>query len=113
MPKQTIRAVVFREGDWWIAQCLEYDFVSAAETLEELPDQLLQQLRTQIEISQESGVEPFAGFPKAPARFWRMYEAAEQSRARSSSVEEEGAWTGHLLESLRGLSVRAALVPAA
>lgn len=111
MPEQTIRAVAFREGDWWIAQCLEVDFVSTAATLEELPDQLLRQLRTQIEISQEAGVEPFAGFPEAPARFWRMYELAEEARKRAPQTEESGL-TGRLLESLRGLRVRATLVPA-
>jgi hypothetical protein len=110
MPECTIRAVVFREGEWWIAQCLEHDLVGLARTLEDLPDELRKQLRTQVEASLAAGAEPFADLPAAPARFWRMYEVAE-IQARSSSPEERG-WTGRLLESLRGLTVRATLIPA-
>lgn len=110
MPERTIHAVVFREDEWWVAQCLEYDLVGLARTLEELPDELRRQLRTQIEISVEAGVEPFISLPAAPARYWKMYEAAEV-RARSSSSEDTG-WTGRLLETLRGLTIRATLIPA-
>src|SRR5689334_14623636 len=107
MPERAIHAVVFREGDWWVAQCLEHDLVCLARTLEDLPDELRKQLRAQIEISLEAGEEPFACLPAAPARYWKMYEAAE-SRVRSS----ESGWTGRLLESLRGLTVQATLIPA-
>lgn len=109
MPERTIHAVVFREDEWWVAQCLEHDLVGLSRTLDELPEELRRQLRAQIEISLEAGVEPFANLPKAPARYWKMYEAAE-SRVRSSSADEAG-WTGRLLESLRGLTVQATLIP--
>ena len=110
MPERAIHAVVFREGEWWVAQCLEHDLVGLARTLEELPDELRRQLRTQVEISLEAGVEPFACLPAAPARYWKMYEAAEV-RVQSSTSGETG-WTGRLLESLRGLTIRATLIPA-
>jgi hypothetical protein len=71
--------VVFREDDWWIAQCLEHDLVGLARTREELPEALGNQLQTQIEISLEAGVEPFTNLPVAPVRFWKMFEAAERS----------------------------------
>lgn len=110
MPERTIHALVFREGDWWVAQCLEHDLVGLARTLDELPDELCRQLRMQVEISLEAGVEPFISLPAAPARYWKMYEAAEV-RAQSSPVGETG-WTGRLLETLRGLTIRATLIPA-
>jgi len=56
---------------------LSTTLVCIARTLEDLPDALRRQLRTQIEISLGAGVEPFACLPEAPARYWRMYEAAE------------------------------------
>jgi hypothetical protein len=110
MPERTIHAVVFREGEWWVAQCLEHDLVGLAGSLEELPGELRRQLRAQIEISLEAGVEPFAELPAAPARFWKMYEAAEV-QAKSSPAGEAG-WTSRLLESLRGLTIQATLIPA-
>jgi hypothetical protein len=110
MPERTIHAVVFREGEWWVAQCLEHDLVGLAQTLEELPDELRRQLRNQVEMSLEAGVEPFACLPAAPARYWKMYEVAED-RVQSSPSGDTG-WTGRLLESLRGLTIRATLIPA-
>ena len=108
MPERAIHAVVFREGDWWVAQCLEHDLVGLARTLEELPDELRRQLRTQIETSVEAGIEPFAELPAAPARYWKMYETA---KARTSAPGEDG-WIGRLRESLRGLTVQATLITA-
>jgi hypothetical protein len=77
LPERTIHAVVFREGGWWIAQCIEHDLVGLARTREALPDALCRQLQTQIEIDLEAGEEPFANLPAAPARFWKMCKAAE------------------------------------
>ena len=77
MPKYQVRAVVFKDGDWWIAQCLEYDLVSAARTLDDLKGELLAQLEFQVAYSLRSGREPFAGFRQGPARYWKMYEEVQ------------------------------------
>ena len=71
--RRKIHAVVFREDELWIAQCLEYDFVSCAEELEDLPGELMRQIRGQIRVELEAGKEPFADFGKAPAKYWEMY----------------------------------------
>ena len=34
--KYAIRAVVFQEGEWLCAQCLEYDLVAQAKSLRQL-----------------------------------------------------------------------------
>ena len=81
-----VRAVVFREGEWWVAQCLEYDLATQARRLEDLPRELRRLLTVQIQASQEYGVEPFEGFSRAPARFWKMYENA---KSRVEPVESE------------------------
>ena len=79
----TVNAVAFRAEGLWIAQCLEYNLASYTETLEELPDELLQQLVSQIKLDTEAGLTPFANFKPAPARYWKMYEAA---RAKSAPL---------------------------
>jgi hypothetical protein len=81
-----IRAVVFRAGEWWVAQCLEYDLATQARRLEDLPRELRRLLNVQILASLESGIEPFEGFSKAPTRFWKMYENA---KSKVESVERE------------------------
>jgi hypothetical protein len=77
MIEPRIRAVVFKEGDWWIIQGLEYDFVTVARRLEDVPSSIQQFLAVLFAASQQIGVEPFYGYSKAPRRFWKMYECAE------------------------------------
>lgn len=81
-----VRAVVFRSGEWWVAQCLEYDLATQARRLEDLPRELRRLLTVQILASLECGVEPFEGLAKAPARFWKMYENA---KSKVEPVERE------------------------
>jgi hypothetical protein len=72
----TIRAVVFREGDWWIIQLLEYDLTTQVRRLEDVPSEFRRLLLAQMAANATLGVEPFHGFSKAPRRFWAMYEQA-------------------------------------
>ncbi len=73
---KTIRAVAFRNGDYWVAQCLEHDLAALAARLDDLPNELSRVLALHIEASRQNRVEPFNGFPPAPQRFWKMYEAS-------------------------------------
>jgi len=75
---RTIRAVVYREGDWWIAQCLEVDLVTAQKRREDLPRELRRAVELLVAGAQQRGVEPFYGYGAAPLRFWKMYEAASE-----------------------------------
>ena len=76
MPEYRIRAVVFKEGDWWVAQCLEYDYAAVSKSLEDLPGELQWAVTAQITISLERGIQPFHGYSPAPRRFWEMFEKA-------------------------------------
>jgi hypothetical protein len=93
MDRITVRAVLFREGDVWVAQCLEYDFAAQAKTRKRLQQELQNAIRTQIQMSEESGNEPFAGFAPAPEKYWRMYEAgrALPRKIIDSAAREEDA----------------------
>jgi len=72
----TLRAVVFKEGDWWIIQLLEYDLATQVRRLEDVPGEFRRLLLGQMAANASLGVEPFYGFSKAPRRFWTMYEQA-------------------------------------
>lgn len=73
----TIHAVVFNEGDWLVAQCLEYDIATQAKSLSTLLDEVEQIIAAYILVAEQKGVEPFANVPRAPGRFWRMYKDAK------------------------------------
>lgn len=76
MPEQTIRTIVFKEGDWWIIQGLEYDFATCTRSLEDVPGELRRWLLVLFAASQQYGIEPFTGYSPAPRKFWKMYETA-------------------------------------
>jgi len=69
-----LHAIVYFEDGWWIAQILEHDLATAARDLQDLPSELERFLQVQIAGSLEAGLKPFQDLPRAPERFWRMYE---------------------------------------
>ena len=71
-----ISAVIFQEDGTFVAQCLQYDLVAQASTIPDLHYELERVLAGQLAVSEELGLEPFAGFPPAPQKFWDMYEHA-------------------------------------
>ena len=77
MDQLRIRTVVFKDGDWWIIQGLEYDFATATRRLEDVPGEIRRWLTVLFAASQALGVQPFQGYPSAPRRFWKMFEQAE------------------------------------
>jgi hypothetical protein len=72
----SVTALVFEKEGLWIAQCLEYDIVSFAETLEDLRCELVGQLESVVSLDEREGRPPFEGFKRAPEKYWRMYEAS-------------------------------------
>ena len=72
-----ISAVVFQEGEWWSAQCLEYEITAQAKTLTDLRYELERVLVSQAAASIQLGQEPFEGLGAAPQKFWSMFENAK------------------------------------
>jgi hypothetical protein len=89
----SIRAVVFQDGERWIAQCLEYDLCTSAEDRKELTRKLASQLRLQIVLDLAKGKKPFQDLPRAPQRFWEMYSGSTPDEL----VQIRGSWLGNLL----------------
>ena len=72
-----INAIVLQEDGMWIAQCLEYNLVSCAETLAELPGELMRQVKSQIEADESAGKRPFFAYKPAAPKYWAMFEEAK------------------------------------
>lgn len=68
----TIHVVVFPEGDYLIAQCLEYDIAAQGKTIEKLEQAFMHQFVGQMEVDLQHGVVPLKHFGPAPAEFWEM-----------------------------------------
>lgn len=70
--QKEIRVITYKDGDLWVAQCLEYDIAAHAADLETLHARLLVALDAEREESVRRNGVPFAGIDPAPARFHEM-----------------------------------------
>src|SRR4051812_30496274 len=69
MSAKKLRILFFREGDWWIAQCLEHDIAAQARgDLHQAEYELERLLVSHIMACEEEGIPPFEHVPPAPAR---------------------------------------------
>ena len=68
-----LRVVVFKDGDHWIAQGLEYDIVAQSKKLGNLPDLFNRTLLNHIFARSENGQEPFKAVPRAPDEYWEKF----------------------------------------
>jgi hypothetical protein len=80
-----LRAVIFQDGDVWVAQCLEYDIGAQAQDL----DTVRRRLAVAIEIERQTSLEihgkDFAGIDEAPAHFFEMWEKRSKSNKQSKA----------------------------
>src|SRR4051794_35441810 len=77
MDPMRIRVVVYPDDEWWIIHGLDYEFVTLARRLEDVPGEIRRWLSVLFATCEELEVEPFHGYTPAPKRYWRLYEQAE------------------------------------
>jgi hypothetical protein len=85
--EHAVRAVAFRNGRNWVAQCLEYDIATQAKTRGALLCELDRILTAHLLMAEKEGTSPFKGIPRAPKRFWEMYRAARSKVHHRPTVE--------------------------
>jgi hypothetical protein len=73
MPKTKLRVVIFQEGDWLCAHCLDYDFATQAKSLDALRLDLERMIIGHVEVSFAHGLKPFANRRRAPAKYWTLF----------------------------------------
>jgi hypothetical protein len=77
MQPDTIDVLVEREGEWWVAQCLQVNVATQARTLPELRAELDRILAAHFETCTTLKIDPFAS--PAPARIWSKYAATQEA----------------------------------
>ncbi|MDP3768257.1 MAG: hypothetical protein Q8S13_09590 [Dehalococcoidia bacterium] len=77
MKPPKLRVVVFQEGDWLCAQCLEYDLGTQARTLEALLADLQRVIWGHIAICAENDLKPFSMLRRAPKKYWDMFRRSK------------------------------------
>lgn len=64
-----ISFLIFPEGGYWVAQCLEYDITTQAKNLRKIGKAIEYAVDGHIAVSKEIGVKPFESLPPAPEEF--------------------------------------------
>ena len=72
--KYVIRAVVFQEGEWLCAQCLEYNLVVQAKSLNQLSSALQRLIVAHVAVRLRHKQQPFRDLPRAPEKYWAMFK---------------------------------------
>jgi len=71
--RYVIRAVVFQEGEWLCAQCLEYDLAAQAKSLRQLFKALERLIAGHIAVRLRHKQQPFRDLPRAPKKYWTLF----------------------------------------
>src|SRR5712691_3430802 len=71
--KDALRAVVFQEGQWLCAQCLEYYLVVQAKSLQQLSKALQRLIVGHVALRLRHKQQPFRDLPRAPEKYWAMF----------------------------------------
>ena len=77
MHNSTLRIVIFQEGEWLSAHCLEYDFATQAKNLDDLRYDLERMIVGHIAVSLANGLKPFSNARRAPEKYWTMFKRSK------------------------------------
>ncbi len=67
---QTVRVLIFREGDHWVAQCLDHDIAAQARTIDALFSEFDRIFEATVEVRRRKGLPGVESLPPAPERYW-------------------------------------------
>jgi hypothetical protein len=76
-----LRALVYRDDEWWIAHCLELDLPAEGSTADEAIECLMELVSLQVTAAIQDG-NLASVFTPAPGELWRLY-ALGQDRTKS------------------------------
>jgi hypothetical protein len=68
--------VVYRSGDTWFAQCIEYDISAFAPSMGDVFKAFERAIAANLCVNLDLGASALDGIPPAPDRFKRMWESA-------------------------------------
>jgi hypothetical protein len=86
-----IRVLVEKRGDWWVAQCLEFDLSTQAPNLSDLFYELERLLIAHVVSCIAEGLVPFVSLPQAPKLYVDKYEAL-RAKGPAMRTSDDPAW---------------------
>jgi hypothetical protein len=84
MTHTKLRVVIFQEGEWLCARCLEYGFATQAKSLDDLRYDLERMIVGHIALSLANGLKPFRNRRRAPEKYWTLFRRSKISLPQQS-----------------------------
>jgi hypothetical protein len=75
----TIRVIAYREGEAWVAQCLEYDIHAQGADFQAAMRRVTAAVNAECHYTLEKHGEAFKSIDPAPTVFHEMFEATDHS----------------------------------
>jgi len=98
--RQATRGVLLRDGDGWIAQCVDVDICAQGSTPETARERLKYAIAAELAECEERGVDLFLAIGPAPDFFRQCYEdpasIADITPPRASSIPPAAGNVSHL-----------------
>lgn len=69
-----VKVLFIREGEAWVAQCLEHNIAAQGKTLHEAEATFGRTLVGQLLLDSRRGKQPLQGIKPAPSVYWRKFE---------------------------------------
>lgn len=85
---EPIKVIVFKDGEGWVAQCLDYDIGAQAADLDTLRLRLETVIDAELAESIRRHNKPFQGIGKAPDRFFDMWERRRSGMGQTRTMHE-------------------------
>jgi hypothetical protein len=86
-----LRAIIFREGDVYVAQCLEYDIATQAPDIDSVIDRLELTIEAEFAHCGHNGTEPHKAITPAPNYYHDLWESRTVALTRANISIPEGA----------------------
>ncbi len=94
MKKQSeikVQVLLFKEGQTWVAQCLEHDLAAQGQTLKQAKESLNQVFITQVVLDLDAKREPFSAVQRAPQFYWdRLREIKHKKQQDKLKLSLDG-----------------------
>ncbi len=83
-----LNSLEYKDGDYYIAHCLEFDIVAQGRSIEEARERLAELIKEQIIFAAEKDIEEKVIFHPAPEKYWEILHHLKTRLARKVLLKD-------------------------
>ncbi len=89
-------ALLMNDNGAWVMQCLQYDIAAQSELFEGVELALKMALAAQIDANVQFGKKPFQDVPRAPEKYWALFEKSAKWEFRNGLLFKYVYWASNI-----------------